>query len=332
MNSAPSRYGMIGQSSAMLKVFDGIERVCNSPRTVYISGETGVGKELVAKALHYSGKRENGPFVALNVTDFGDDELLEAKLFGIEGKVATGVVQRDGIFIQASKGTLFLDEISEMSPAMQSKLLRVLQERSVVPVGGSYDKPIPLDVRLVAASSQPLESYVKDKGFREDLYYRLRTVYIAVPSLSERKEDIPLLADAFLEKSNEVEGKNVKLSERTYHWLEDQPWKGNVRELKYAIEGAVAWTKKPVLDPKDFLLHKINNGGSAEKSHVEPSVSEARTMKDLDEEYIGMKKGLLLRALGVHNWNVTKAAKEIGVERSNFHTMIKRLGIQKPTL
>ena len=196
------KYGMIGKSPEMERVYDTIARVANSNVTVFIIGESGVGKELVASALHTYGKRKEGPYVPVNVSEFGDDQLLEANLFGIEKGVATGVGERDGLF-----------QIAEMSPAMQVKLLRVLQERKIVRIGGKRATPLPLDVRIVTASNRPLEDYLQEgSSFRSDLYYRLRQVYITIPSLRERYQDVPLLADYFLERANKEEGKNVCFS------------------------------------------------------------------------------------------------------------------------
>lgn len=326
----PGEYGMIGISSPMLKVYSAIKRVANSRATVYIAGESGTGKELVARALHQQSARQNNPFVAVNVTEFGDDDLLEAHLFGIEKRVATGVGERDGLFMQANGGTLFLDEIAEMDKPMQAKLLRVIQEGRIVPVGGSYAKPLDTDCRVVAASSRPLEEYVKDGTFREDLYYRLRVVYITLPPLRERKEDIRLLADYFLDKYAREEGKSVQFHFSVYPWLVDQSWLGNVRELENTIRGAVAWTQKTELQPKDFLLYKLR--GSDEANASSTSLTPHPHHESIEGEVLGMhtlpwnliKSQLARQRLALHDGNISAAAKSLDINRKTFYRWLGR--------
>ncbi|MBS3116310.1 sigma-54-dependent Fis family transcriptional regulator [Candidatus Woesearchaeota archaeon] len=325
------KYGMIGKSPEMERVYDTIARVANSNVTVFIIGESGVGKELVASALHTYGKRKEGPYVPVNVSEFGDDQLLEANLFGIEKGVATGVGERDGLFQQADKGTLFLDEIAEMSPAMQVKLLRVLQERKIVRIGGKRATPLPLDVRIVTASNRPLEDYLQEgSSFRSDLYYRLRQVYITIPSLRERYQDVPLLADYFLERANKEEGKNVCFSKEAYEWFLQYSWPGNVRELENAVIGAVALAgQSQELQPEDFLISKIKNQVASNLTGKKVSVNEDAFIFDDEGKrilcYNDLKQRYLEAVLRHTGGNTTAAARLSGIDRSSFHRTLRRL-------
>ncbi len=330
MTLEQGRYGMIGTSPAMVKVYDAVNRVCNSKSTVYIAGESGTGKELVAKALHEQGRRRGNSFVAVNVNEFGDDALLEANLFGVESRVATGVSRREGIFVQADNGTLFLDEIAEMSPAMQAKLLRVIQEGKVVPVGGDYSTPTSFDVRLVAASSKPLEEYVKAGDFRSDLYFRLRVIYVQLPPLRERGDDVCLLADHFLQKYNAEEEKHVRFHESVYPWLNEQSWPGNVRELENTIRGAVAWTRKEELQPKDFLVYRLERGETAFLSPESTSLTGVDFLKtyfSVNTDDRDRVKRELEALLGECGGSAARVAKLIGIGRTRLLYQLNKRGI-----
>jgi Nif-specific regulatory protein len=236
-----SRYsfqGIVGSSSKMQEVFKIVERVANSNATVLIRGESGTGKELIARAIHYSSPRAAKPFIAVSCAAL-PETLLESELFGYEKGAFTGAVgQKAGRFELAHQGTLFLDEIPEISPAMQVKLLRVLQEREFERVGGT--KTIRVDVRLIAATNRDLEQLVAEGHFRPDLYYRLQVIQIFLPPLRERTEDIPLLVQHFIEKYNKENGKSVKgVSNETMDILMKYHWPGNVRELENVIERGV---------------------------------------------------------------------------------------------
>ncbi len=315
------KYGMIGRSLPMLKVYDTIRRVAESSATVYIAGESGSGKELVARALHEQSRRREHPYVTVNVTEFGDDELLEANLYGINERIATGVKGREGLFVQADGGTLFLDEIAEMSTAMQAKLLRVLQEKTVVPVGGSRVKPVTFDARLVAASSRPLETYVSEKTFRSDLFYRLNVVHITVPPLRERVEDISLLADFFLKKYAQREGKEgLEFKPETYDWLRNQEWPGNVRQLQNLIEGAVAYTdRRDTLRPKDFWDFGHNTTVHSH-SEFEPTLTLKEVLRLSEEKHVR-------HVLESTNGNMVHAAEKLGITRNSLYPMLRRYGI-----
>lgn len=319
----PGKYGMIGRSPAMMKVYDVIRRVADSPATVYIAGESGTGKELVARALHEQSGRREHHFVAVNVTEFGDDELLEANLYGIQDRTATGVKGRDGVFAQADGGTLFLDEIAEMSAAMQAKLLRVLQERNVIPVGGARTKPVSFDARLVAASSRSLDSYVADSSFREDLFYRLNVVHMAMPPLRERRDDIPLLADFFLRKYAGRERKEgLCFESETSQWLQEQNWPGNVRELQNVIEGAVAYTdRRDTLRPKDFwAYHHEATISEGKPSDKEPLLHLREATQLFQQEHIR-------HVLTAMHGNMVHAAERLGVTRAALYPILRRLDI-----
>lgn len=230
--------GIVGTSEAMQKVYDMIGKVAASNATVLIRGESGTGKELVAKAIHRNSNRANGPFIAVSCAAL-PETLLESELFGHEKNAFTGATsQKPGRFELAHKGTLFLDEIAEITPAIQVKLLRVLQEHEFERLGGT--KPIKVDVRLVAATNKDLERMVQEKTFRDDLYYRLHVIEIYLPPLRERREDIPLLVEHFLKQFNSENGKRLEsVAPETMDILMNYRWPGNVRELENAIERAV---------------------------------------------------------------------------------------------
>ena len=234
----PVRYGMIAGSKAMQKVFELLERVIASDVAVLIQGETGTGKELVAKALHEHGSRKDKPFLAENCAAV-PAELLESELFGHKRGSFTGAVaDRPGHFVAADGGTVFLDEIGDMPLAMQSKLLRVLQEGEVRPVGSN--KVVHVDVRIVAASNKDLRAMCREGSFREDLYFRLAVITLQLPPLRERKGDVRHLVRFFLERMREELGREATLSEEALELLERWRWPGNVRELENEIRRAVA--------------------------------------------------------------------------------------------
>ena len=236
-----SRYrfdGIVGDSRKMQEVFKIVERVASSNATVLVRGESGTGKELIARAVHYNSPRRDKPFIAVSCAAL-PETLLESELFGYEKGAFTGAVgQKAGRFELAHRGTLFLDEIPDISPAMQVKMLRVLQEREFERVGGT--KPVRVDVRLLAATNRDLEQAVANGEFRPDLYYRLQVIQIFLPPLRERREDIPALVEHFIEKFNKENGKNIKfVSPEAMDLLMKYNWPGNIRELENAIERGV---------------------------------------------------------------------------------------------
>jgi DNA-binding NtrC family response regulator len=294
--------GIIGQSAAMQQVYRSIAKVSQSQATVLIRGESGTGKELVAKLLHHLSGR-TGALVAINCGAL-PESLLESELFGIEGGVATGVSARRGKFELADGGTLFLDEIGDMAPALQVKLLRALQEREIVRIGG--ETAIPVDVRLVAATHRGLESLVSDGKFREDLYYRLKGVELELPPLRERREEIPLLVRHFLERFCRREGIPVpQVSRDALALLLEYDYPGNVRELQNLVDGAVSMADGPI---EAGLLRSLMGaqqgkaGGpealdleSVERRHIERVMKLAQGNKSAAAKLLGVDRRTLLR-------------------------------------
>ncbi|MFW5489377.1 MAG: sigma-54 interaction domain-containing protein [Desulfovibrio sp.] len=308
---------IIGQSRPMVKVLEQVEKIADTPVNVLITGETGTGKELVAKSLHYNSLRSEQPFVALNCASIPKD-LFEAELFGIERGVATGVEMRIGRIEQAHGGTLFLDEIGDMSLESQVKILRVIEERMVERVGGR--KPIPVDVRLVAATNKELKAEVEEGNFREDLFYRLNVVGLHLPSLRERRNDIPLLLNYFLREHVLRMGVGSKrLAPGVAEALKGYHWPGNVRELDNEVERAVVLSHGEVIRLEDFssdiqmeLDGKIVHRVSPSRGGV--NLADAET-------------DLIRQALGQTGGNKAEAARRLGISREGLRKKMKRLGV-----
>jgi len=307
---------VIGASGVMQEVFRSVEKVIDSNVTVLLQGESGTGKELIARAIHYEGRRSSKPFVAVNCTAL-PESLLESELFGHEKGAFTGAVgRRIGKFEQANGGTVFLDEISDMSPAMQAKVLRVLQEREFERVGGS--EMIRVDVRVISATNKDLEEEVKKGKFREDLYYRLAVFPIKLPPLRERKEDIPLLAAFFLKKYSEQEGKHIEaISPDALELLMAYHWPGNVRELENAIERAVVIATTNEIAPKDLPVAVRSLG---EKKLYESDNTLASWIEKLEQEAL---RQALLECEG----NISQTAKKLGIGRATIYRKAKKYGL-----
>ena len=320
-------YGLkkiIGNSRAMLKVLDMVSRVAFSSATVLITGESGTGKELVARAIHFSGNRKDGKFVAINCATLSEN-LLESELFGhVKGAFTGAVKDKKGLFEDADGGALFMDEIGDIPKSVQAKMLRVLQEGEFMSLGDTVTKKV--DVRIIAATNQDLLQRVQEKEFREDLYYRLNVINIAVPPLRERKEDIPLLVKHFIEKYNKKENKQIKgLSPEIEKEFYNYNWPGNVRELENVIERAITLTNEDIISV-DVILPLVKKEGSA--GITEPELfaqpyKEARR-KSLDEFNIKY----ITNALNKTGGNVTNAAKESEIERQYLQRMLKRYNIK----
>jgi DNA-binding NtrC family response regulator len=268
---------MLGTSAAMKRVLEQVGEVAGSGATVLLLGESGTGKELVARAIHWKGPRAGGPFVPVNCAAI-PDALLESELFGHEKGAFTGATQRRrGLVAEADTGTLFLDEIAEMPLGLQAKLLRVLQDRSVRPVGGREE--VTVDVRVICATNRDLHDQVAAGRFREDLYYRLAVIPIRLPSLRERPDDIPLLAGHFMERAAGTLGKRVEgFDEAAMAWLVQHRWPGNVRELENVVERAVTLTRGPRIGLEDLKIEFA--------SGVAPSTGPRPTLAELEREYI----------------------------------------------
>jgi DNA-binding NtrC family response regulator len=313
---------IVGKDPKMYEVYKTIGKVVNSKVTVLIRGESGTGKELVAHAIHYNSLLKNKPFVAVDCASL-PQTLLESELFGHEKGSFTGAIARKlGKFELANEGTLFLDEIGNLTLETQAKLLRVLQEKKFVRVGGA--EPIDVDVRIIAATHQDLEKAVREGMFREDLYYRLNVVLIYLPALRERRDDIPLLTDHFLRKFKEESGGKVKnILPETMEFLEKYEWPGNVRELENVIERAIVTGKSSNILPED-LPPRVQMVSS------EPSLINIPGRNvSFEEAVANFEKQLILKALRESNWVQTKAAKSLDLTRRILKYKMGKYGIKK---
>ena len=313
---------IIGESSAMLAVHQQIHRAAPSKATVLIRGESGVGKELVARAVHFSSDRSKGAFVCLNCAALSES-LLESELFGHEKGAFTGATERKaGKFEASDKGTLMLDEIGEMSPSIQAKFLRVLEGHPFERVGGS--KAIKVDVRVIAATNRDLEEEVRLGKFRKDLFFRLHVVQIDVPPLRHRPEDIQVLADHFLQKYNGETGRKIRgYSPHVRHQLQRYRWPGNVRELKNVVERAVVLAQGDMVEMEDLTLTKLSTA-SESRFDLGTLVEEYRPMSLEEVECRHIEQTLASTA-----WNKSKAAAILGVERSTLDRKIKKYQLKK---
>ena len=308
---------MIGDSPKMQRVIDLVARVADSQASVLIRGESGTGKEMVARLIHGNSPRKDGPFVAINCAAL-PETLLESELFGIERGVATGVEARPGKFELAKGGTIFLDEVGDIPVTLQAKLLRVLQEREVEKLGGR--RRIPIDVRILSATHRNLEEMNERGEFRQDLYYRLKVVEIVLPPLRERKDDIPKLVRFFLDKYGKREGlRDVRITQEALQKLMRYPFPGNVRELENQIEGALALTTDPVIDPGDLLIPETP--GATDDRELS---GDLPTLDELEARYI-------MRVLAFTKGNLSKAAKILGVDRKTLYRKRDELSQNVPT-
>ncbi len=304
---------IIGRSRVILDVIDKATKLADLPANVLITGETGTGKELIAKVLHYNGVRRDGPFIAINCSAI-PETLFESELFGIEKGVATGVSRRMGRIEQANGGTLFLDEIGDMPISSQVKMLRVLEERRVTRVGGSQSTPV--DVRIVAATSKDLKREVREGRFREDLYFRIKVVHIHLPPLRERKEDIPLLLNSFLQMYCRKYGRGeMKFSKEALSILMGYSWPGNVRELENEVERLVALAPCNEIRPED-LSEEIRKGEQLKPSKEEEGISPC----SIEE----MEKRLITRVLEHTGFNKSEAARILGISREGLRKKLMR--------
>lgn len=319
---------IVGNSDKMQKVFSLIDKVASTDSTVLILGESGTGKELVARALHYNSQRAQNPFVPVNCGAI-PEELLESELFGHEKGAFTGAFRtRIGRFELANGGSIFLDEISEMSPTLQVKLLRVLQEREFERVGGI--KSIKTDVRIIAATNRDLELEVSEGRFREDLYYRLNVIPLNLPPLRERNEDIPLLVKHFMTKyGQEKNGKTTGFGKKAMNMLLQYKWPGNVRELENLVERVLVLCETPEADLND-LPEKILAGSSADASAL-PQIDLPESGIDLSTAVSEFEKNIIIQALNRSNWVKNRAAKLLRVNRTTLVEKIKKQKLQKPT-
>lgn len=316
---------IVAKSEKMQRVLETVSRIAQTDSTVYIHGESGTGKELIAKAVHLASARKERSFVAINCAAL-PETLLESELFGHEKGAFTGAIRSTrGLFTQAHEGTIFLDEIGDMPLATQAKLLRVLQERQFYPVGS--EKPVEVDVRVIVATQKELEDEVKKSLFREDLFFRIHVIPIRLPSLRERKEEIPHLVDHFLRKFSRQMKKEIKgLTPQAMQRLMLHDWPGNVRELENSIEYAVAMTQENVIS-EDFVLQGKDASREPAESRGKGEASQD-TLKPLKEARDAFEKDYLVHLLRLSEGNVSQAAKLAGKYRADFYDLLKKHGLK----
>ena len=314
--------GMIGTNREMLKIYATIKKVANTPANILILGESGTGKELVAQAIHDNSSRSNMPFKAINSGGIPEN-LLESELFGyMKGSFTGAYADRPGLFEMARGGTMFLDEIGELPPVLQVKLLRVVQEKTFRRIGGSED--IKVDVRIISATNQNLEEKVKTGEFREDLFYRLNVIPIHVPPLRDRKEDIPLLTNHFIEKYSREFGKEIRtISSYALELLMDYAFPGNIRELENIIERSVAMETSNIILPENLVL---SAGTAANTANIEIQMPDKGI--DLNEEMEKLEKKMIEKALLKVKGSKTKAAELLHVSFDSLRYRIEKLGIE----
>ena len=305
-------HNIMGKSVGMQKIYSLLEKLAEVPTTVLITGESGTGKELIAEALHYKSPRKNNHLVKVNCSALPEN-LLESELFGhIKGSFTGAVRDKTGKFQKAHKGTIFLDEIGDISPALQLRLLRVLQQKEFEPVGGT--KPVKVDVRVLAATNKDLLKAIEEGVFRKDLYYRLNVIEIKVPPLRERREDIPLLTDYFVKKLNKNLNRNIKgVSKNVLNLFMEYPWPGNIRELEHSIEHGVVLCEQHIIT-FDNLPSNLKDFSPKKTSKISKKENEAEVIKELLE-----KTG----------WNKTETARIMGVNRLTIYRKIKKYNISK---
>jgi two-component system response regulator PilR (NtrC family) len=312
--------GLVGRSPKMQTIFALIERVASTGSTIMISGESGTGKELIARAAHYNSGRGESPFVSINCGAL-PDELLESELFGhMKGSFTGATTTKRGLFEVAHGGTIFLDEIGETSPAMQIKLLRVLQERKIRRVGGTEE--IDVAVRVITATNQDLEAMVREKKFREDLFYRINVIAIQMPALREKPEDIPALAEHFLDKYRGLVGKPIEggISKAALECLESHDWPGNVRQLENVIERAVALEASEQIQPES-LPGEVRQGRGG-RSRVDVVLPESGV--DLEQHLEEQRRRYMLEAMERSGGVQTRAAELLGMTFRSFRYFAKK--------
>ncbi len=324
----PSFCGIVGKSPKIQEIFRMIRKVAPTSSTVLIVGETGTGKELVAHAIHTFSPRNEHRFCAVDCGTLSV-ELLESELFGhVKGAFTGAVANKEGIFEAADQGTVFLDEICNINLEIQGKLLRFIQEREFMPVGGTETKHV--DIRLVFATNRDLEKMVAEGTFREDLYYRLYVYPIYLPPLRERREDIPVLAYHLLAKMQANGGKKITtISDAALKLLEQYDWPGNVRQLESTIERAVISCDGTAIEPHHLPM-AVTRGGLPESYPVPQNNAEFLVLKKkLREQAISeLEREFVLDALQRNDWNVTRAAQEVNIQRPNFQALMRKHAIR----
>lgn len=324
-NQLGSRYrydSMIGKSKPMQDLYGLLDKIKSSESTVLVQGENGTGKELIARAIHFNSPRKDAQFVTVNCSAFNEN-LLDSELFGhVKGSFTGAIRDKKGLFEVADKGTLFLDEIGDMSPTMQVKLLRVIQEGTLTPVGGTEQRKV--DVRVVAATNKDLKEMVEQGLFREDLYYRINVINLVVPPLRDRKEDIPILVDHFLSRGCKEKSITLKaLAKRAIEKIFDYPWPGNIRELENEIERLIVLSGDEPRIAAELLSQRIRDFGETSKVQ---GVRVAGKLKDALEE---LEKTMIREGLRRTNWNKSRLAKELGISRAGLIMKVEKYGLDK---
>ncbi len=311
--------GMVGQSLAMLEIFNTIKHIAKYPATVLITGETGTGKEMIARAIHNLSPRVSKPFVTINCAGLVET-LLESELFGhVKGAFTGATRDKPGLFEIASGGTIFLDEVGELPLSVQAKLLRALEQHEIQRIGDVKIKKI--DVRVIAATNRDLKTMVKEGKYRKDLFYRLNTIHIHLPPLRERKEDIPVLAEYFVTELNKQIGKDIKgIKPEVIERLKEIPWEGNVRELRNVIERAYIMTQTEYITLKDLPPEYIEENVSSPVLFLSAQEEPQTTLAEMEKRYI-MK--VLQRTSG----NRSQAARILGLSRRSLYRKMKKYGI-----
>jgi len=319
-----ARYSLpniIGDSDSMQEVFRIVTKVARSEATVLLRGESGTGKELIAHALHYQGLRPKGPFVAINCAALPEN-LLEAELFGFEKGAFTGAVaSKQGRFELARGGTVFLDEVGDVSPTLQAKLLRVLQERTFERLGGT--KTLTTDARIVSATNRDLEQMVKDNDFREDLYWRLNVVPVFLPPLRDRREDLPLLLEHFLNRFASASGREARFSPEAMRMLMRYPWPGNIRELENTVHRLVVLSEDDTIDVGDLPMHLLMHD-----LPDEPGAGSPRAGMTLDDEVEALERRRIVSALRSHAHVQARAARELGITARQLGYKMRKYDIE----
>ena len=322
-----SDHDLIGKSQEISHVVKLAKRVADSDSTVLISGESGTGKELIARMIHKNSSNGSGPFIAVNCGALSED-LLESELFGHKKGSFTGAIDdRKGRFCLANNGTLFLDEIGDMSPRLQVKVLRAIQERSYEPIGGH--EAISSNARIVAATHKNLEKLVRSGSFREDLFYRLNVIPLQIPSLRERKTDIPLLVHHFVKKFNKEKNRQIEgVTKKAFDFLMTYSWPGNIRELENLFERLAIVKSNGLIEVED--LPRSFYSQSSDTKTTGPNCDVPSTGIDFNTVVSEFEDCLILKALEMTGWNKNKAAHLLGLNRTTLVEKIKKKGFQKP--
>ncbi|MBT8359788.1 MAG: sigma-54 dependent transcriptional regulator [Deltaproteobacteria bacterium] len=320
--------GMVGKNPRMRQVYEMIEKVAPTPASVLITGESGTGKELVAKAIHLNSSREPFPFITVNCAALADN-LLESELFGHEKGAFTGAASmRKGRFELADKGTIFLDEIGEIPLVLQSKLLRIIQEKTLERVGGA--RTLTVDVRIISATNKDLKEEVQQGRFREDLFYRLNVIRVALPALRERMDDMPLLVDHFVKKcADNLDKDTLEISPEALRLLVTLPWEGNIRELENTIERAAILCNDNIIEPEDVQPESVSVDSSASWTQEMDLFQNIPESVQLNEVLYTIEEKMLYRALEETKYVQARAAEILGITKSLLQYKMKKYGIKK---